>query len=690
MADIIHFTPKIELEALENLGCFINLCRDHLTALGAAIRFDENIWDVTQALNLKGINGKRSVVFSTFDTAGKRRPSFMAEPFLSFAKAYIRYQSAMMPTKNPAARITALRALAAALNERGIADPTLTTPDTLNRAAQLLKERFTPGFAYQVANRLEMVAEFLFNNQLLAIPTRWRNPIAHPKDGVRVGSEFDVRRQSKLPSPSALEALALTFRLATEPSDVFVCSVAAILCSAPDRISEVIHLEVDCEVEDIVPSTGKAAYGLRWRPAKGATPMIKWIVPSMVDVVREAISNIRRLTNDARCVARWYEDHPNQIFLLPSLQHLRDKQYLTMHEAAEVMFLEPVGRSMMSTLLAGRGIPTKLRGRRLTVAFADFERSVLSRLPRGFPIANSESGLRYSNALCLMPKNLLHAQKTSYRCEVELLSSAHIYGRLGAKSQHGRRSVFDRHGFTEPDGSPIKVTTHQFRHYLNTLAQSGGLSQLDIAKWSGRTKVVRNKVYDHQSDRDILAVARGIIGKARSTAIIPLVSRQVALIHRAEFAQLNIHAAHTTEFGYCFHDFAMLPCQLHLDCLNCEELVCIKGDVEREQNLRRHQVETQSLLVAAKAAERDEEAGADRWVIHQQATLKRLDQLCSILDDPSVPVGAVIQATGVVSSSKLEQAATLRLNFNGSPSKAVPALQKAKLLRHREDGGDKK
>lgn len=674
MVDIIQFTPRLGLEAAGNLRGFIDLCRGQLTALGASINFEENIWDVTQALNIKGLNAKRRIVFSTFHTAGKRAPYFMAEPFLSFAKAYIRYQSALAPTKNVAARIMALRALEAALGECGTADPTLTTPDKLNRAAQLLKDQFTAGVAYQAGNRLEQVAEFLFNHQLLAIPTRWRNPIPHQNNAVRVGSEFDVRRRSKLPSPSALEALAKAFRLATEPSDILVCSIAAILCSAPDRISEVVHLEVDCEVEDIIPSTGKTAYGVRWRPAKGAAPMVKWIVPSMVDVVREAVSNIRHLTNDARSVARWYESNPNQVYLPPSSEHLRGKQYLTMLEAGEVLFLEPVGRSVVATLLMGRGIPTKLKGRRLMVDFADLERSVLSKLPRGFPIADSESGLRYSDALCLMHRNLLHAKKTPYRCEIELLSTAHVYGRLGAKSQHGRKSVFDRLDFTELDGSPIKVTTHQFRHYLNTLAQTGGMSQLDIAKWSGRSKVVQNEVYDHQSDRDVLAAAREIMEKAQPTTIAPLGPTQGMPIQRSEFEQLNISAAHTTEFGYCVHDFAMLPCQLHLECLNCDELVCVKGDVERERNLRRHQAETRALLEAARAAERGEEAGADRWVVHQQTTLKRLDQLCAILDDPSIPVGAVIQSAGVVAPSRLEQAGALRSNLivplSGAASKA--------------------
>ena len=110
----------------------------------------------------------------------------------------------------------------------------------------------------------------------------------------------------------------------------------------------------------------------------------------------------------------------------------------------------------------------------------------------------------------------------------------------------------------------------------------GGLSQLDIAKWSGRKDVSQNKVYDHQSDRDIVALVRETVGD-ELRMFGPLAKmHETAMIPRDEFASLKIQTAHTTEFGYCIHDFSMLPCQIHGDCLNCDEQVCIKGDAYKE------------------------------------------------------------------------------------------------------------
>ncbi|MBA1319877.1 hypothetical protein G7032_29380 [Pseudomonas monteilii] len=128
-----------------------------------------------------------------------------------------------------------------------------------------------------------------------------------------------------------------------------------------------------------------------------------------------------------------------------------------------------------------------------------------------------------------------------------------------------------------------------------------------------------------------------------------------SLIARDQFAALKIMSAHTTDLGYCLHDFSMLPCQLHRDCLNCDEHVCIKGDGARERAIRQHRQETQALLAQALKALGEEEFGANRWVEHQTLTLKRLDELCAILDDPSVGLNAVIQPCGIVPASKLEQ-----------------------------------
>lgn len=480
---------------------------------------------------------------------------------------------------------------------------------------------------------------------------------------LRVGPEFDALRNARLPSADALSAIAEIFHVAKDPSDIFVTSVCAILSSAPSRINELLHMPFDCEVQT-TDTDGQATYGLRWLPSKGGEAQVKWVVYSMASVAQEAVANLRKLSKEARAVALWYEKNPDKLYIPEHLEHLRTKVRLTNPEVCAVVFRDPANikrdEQRGAAWCATHHIESRWEGGSReqggcnTVAFADVERAVLALLPSGFPIANKETGLRYSDALCLVLRNEMSAKHTTYRCAFMLVGYDFVRVRLVGTPLI--KTIFEKFGYRDANKEPLRLTTHQFRHYLNTIAQMGGLSQLDIAKWSGRAKVAQNAVYDHQSDRDVLAMMRAAIGDEKKMfgplAHIP----KNTLITRDQFASLKVLTAHTTDFGYCIHDFSMLPCQIHRDCLNCDEHLCVKGDQVREQAIRLHRSETTALLDSARKAFGEDEFGANRWVEHQSLTLQRLDQLCAILDDPAVPDGAIIQPTGVISASRLEQA----------------------------------
>lgn len=656
MAEIIHFKPRSELRAEENLRAFIKVCRDELTVFGTRLQFDDQVWDVTESIALKRGKQRHRLVFSNWNTVNAASPQPLGEPFLSFAKAYMRYQHGFRPTKSTGQRMSALRALEAALTENGgPADPTDATLSTFNRASQLCAEHFERTTAYRIGGQLELISIFMSRNCLLKVPAVWKNPLRRVMDTERVGPEFDRLRQERLPSAVALSALANIFRMASAPADVLLISIIAILCSAPDRISEVLYLEENCEANSKIPSTGEMAYGLRWRPAKGADPMIKWIVPSMADVVKEAVQNIRKVTEPAREIARWYERNPHSMFLPEHLKHLRQCESLTLDQVGELLYVDSVKRATVTAWCKANGVQTFGNGIARNCRFADIQSAVLRLLPDGFPWVHEGVGLKYSKALCVVRRNELHRAKGTFRCLLDTVTHGNVSDALGGRTAHGAKSLFDKYAFAEDDGSPIRVATHQFRRYLNTLAQAGGLSQLDIAKWSGRKDIRQNRAYDYQSDRDILALVRSAVGDP-TKSIGPLARIEPsALIPRDEYARLKVPTAHTTEFGFCVHDFSMLPCQIHRDCLNCDEQVCIKGDAVKEANIRRQREETQELLQSAMAAVAEGYAGANRWVTHQQMTLARLNELCSILDDPNVPMGTVIQPSKVVPASRLEQ-----------------------------------
>jgi hypothetical protein len=183
---------------------------------------------------------------------------------------------------------------------------------------------------------------------------------------------------------------------------------------------------------------------------------------------------------------------------------------------------------------------------------------------------------------------------------------------------------------------------------------------LDIAKWSGRRDVKQNRDYDHVSGLELLEQLREAVGDD-SQMFGPLARVEInSPMTRREFATLQIPTAHSTDIGFCIHDFTMLPCQIHRDCINCNEHVCIKGDNAKAQRVRQRLAEARRLLGAAEAGERDGFDGADRWRDHHQATVARLEELCRLLDDPSIPEGSVIQLANPMADSAVRMASRQR------------------------------
>lgn len=657
MAKIVQFRSRAEISARDNFFAFVSFCERELTTFGVDLPFHLDEWDLSHVYRRKGTNTKVRVLFNDWDTKRSNPSKPMSEPIKSFAKAYFRYSQAGQKTHSFAAIIVGFRAFEVALREYRLeSEPWSCTSDVLAHASELLADRYSSKAAYRAGRELEILVKHMSSNGLIAVPIDWRNPLPRPSDAHKVGEEFDQERRAKLPSPSALNAMAQIFRLATVPSDRLVSSLVAILCSAPDRINEVLRLPFDCEVYERIPSTGMLSYGLRWNTSKNGDPMVKWIIGSMVEVVQEAIANIKSVTERARIVALWYEDNPTRLYLRPEHEYLRSQEWISTGDVGPLVFESECSQESIRQWLYLRGISIHRRGRENgVVKFAEIEEAIIRLLPRDFPFIDKAIGLKYSNALCTILRNSFHRSRPTLSGVVDSIEIGDIGSRIGSIES---RSIFHRFNFTEDDGSPIRLKTHQLRHYLNTLAQSGGMSQLDIAKWSGRRDIRQNNAYDHVSDRDILAQVRGAkTGSELQPKVNP------ALIARKKFQSLDISAAHTTEFGYCVHDFSMLPCQLHADCMNCDEQVCIKGDAEREINIKSQLQETRILLDRATSKIREGDIGASRWHKHQKMTLDRLEELCRLLDNPMLPNGSVIRLSPSNAQSRMKFAASKRLEL---------------------------
>jgi hypothetical protein len=645
MSNIHQIRPVGIENAVSNLAEFINKMRSAAMFNDLHIDFDSNSWDVTNDVKISG-RGKARHNYN-FKVLVRHRSAAKApdisEPFLGFMKSYIAYMHITTGVVTQARNIAALKNLYNVMYEfMTVPDPVEINADILNRTTDSISSHYAANTAYSYSLQLQRLAIFLEKYKLTKMPIHWTTYLKLDRKLPNRSEKYlknDTHK--KLPSPEAIEAMAYVFTHSKSASDLITTSTCAILLSAPSRVSELMDLGVDCEIWRQSGDDNK--YGLRWNASKGGTRCIKWVNSAMIEVAQKAIQNLKEISQSARLVARWYEDNPGLMYLPKGYEHLRSKKYITSWELAAVLAENATDQTALTWCKNNNVTLIKKSYKRTDIDFESVERMVLSLLPKGFPWMNKEIGLKYSEALFLIRANQLYDSRGDFYGIIEPVSSNAIRIRLGSRLDTAGLSIFEKYQFREIDGSPIKVETHMFRHYLNTVCQGRGLSQTDIAKWSGRININQNGDYDNLTHAQILKMIRGSFESEYSEIQLNSPNTQAIIIARDEFIALKVPTAHTTEYGFCIHDFTIEPCSLFRDCINCTEHVCIKGDLKKEKHIKSKLDETQMLLDTAKNAYENEYSGSGRWVEHQERTYKRLSALYDVLINPDVPMGTVIR-----------------------------------------------
>lgn len=631
MDEIFLFKPNHELAAEANLKAFIAKCRNDLTVFGADLDWEAAVWPKVMVFAKLGV------------TTRKPDPEqLMMSEFSDFAKAYFRYQQGHSPTgtRNES---KALRAIEAALLQvTGSADIGGISVRVLDEAVTLAKQHYKSGAGYHCGREIERLATFVTENKLVPVGIHgWRNPIKRADDKNKTGKEGKAGRESKLPDETALNALAEIF--ANNPAngrDAFTTSIFAMLMSAPSRISEVLALPVDCEVTEL-DRDGVERYGWRFFSGKGFEGDIKWIPTTMVPIAKEAVRRLTRLSENARKLAKWIEENPASFYRHPGCPQVADDEPLSMEQACIALGLAHNDRAACQSSL----YPRKLEPIDGAHTLNSLWIHVMGRLPKDFPWFDKDKGIKYSNALCVLNKNQFHGNRGCLPVELYKPDSNFFNADMGDSSRVERMSIFDRKGYKSETGARLKMTSHQARHLLNTIAQRGGLSNLEIAKWSGRADVRQNRTYNHMSEYELVGMAekldpsKALFGPVGEVAGHLPVSTQ-------EFNTLDHAAVHITEFGYCVHDYTMSPCEKYRDCINCTEQVCIKGNTKNLERIKARLARVEPLYLRAKEAVERGDMGADRWYRHHEKTVTRLRELVSILENPDIEDGAQIKLRG--------------------------------------------
>ncbi|WP_210461754.1 integrase [Pantoea ananatis] len=260
---------------------------------------------------------------------------------------------------------------------------------------------------------------------------------------------------------------------------------------------------------------------------------------------------------------------------------------------------------------------------------------------------DKEKDVRFSNALCALFVNQLSMKRQTGN-ELFKISNVFFSKELGSSKISKHKNIFERHGYYDEHNNALFLRTHQARHLLNTIAQRGGLGELDIAKWSGRVSVTQNRVYNHITEAEMIEKVKAL--GINQNNIIPCDSDMNENLEISTLQDLKNKiehgAVHITEYGYCVHDYILAPCSKYFDCINCSEQVCVKGEKQKLERLKSLLDTTECLVIKAKEAISEDELGADKWYLHQTKTLERLKGIIALMENPELPNGSIIRTHG--------------------------------------------
>jgi hypothetical protein len=436
---------------------------------------------------------------------------------------------------------------------------------------------------------------------------------------------------SLLPTKRALEGVADIFsRYATEPPDRLRICALAVLAVTGFRIGELLTLPLDCEVKE--ERGGKQRYGLRYykEKARGAEKIfeVRWLTPIGAELAHRAIAEIRNITKPFRERARVLEQNPERV----PIPGFSPEGRMTVADVARIMGLK--SKNSVFSLIRQCGLASPFKDKtRIYFRGREVEAYLLSKRVRDLWTVNRRDGTyqMLSETLLLAPRFFF---KTNFGTN-PLLVAPLGFGQL-ANFLHGKgvtKSAFERFGIREDDGSFCRMNSHQFRHWLNTIADKGGLPVELLTRWMGREHPRDTGAYRHlTTDERIAWVKAGIRGGEMSGNLVKFYN---SLIHeeRDDFLDGRIQAVHFTPFGVCTHDFAVSPCPYHLACLRgCLDFLRTKGDRRERANLIQLEGRIEKARDIALKQVEDGNELARAWVDHNNETLKGIREALSADD----------------------------------------------------------
>jgi len=428
--------------------------------------FDAPYWDIRMLKYSSIRNGSENrVYFTRYGTKHDPLPQVYAEVIKSWVLLERQSLSNMLH------RVAAARVLweAVLLRRGGIIEAftweELCEEDFSQAETFMLERKWAPTTIYKQVLRLVSLSNFLAARKICR-PLYYVLQTPHPEDFHRHTIAGQQERMKKLPAMRAIEGLADIYaNRAEEPRDKLRLAALAILTVTGLRIGELLTLPEDCEVREM--RRGKAAYGLRYyvektRGGVKATD-IRWLTPIGAELVQKAVAEIKEITSAARERARVLEQSSDRV----PIPGFSSNERMSPKQVTQVLGLE--NRTSVHRVSRDR-LPIYYDENGAFYRVSEVEAYLLTERVDVLWTLDRKDGTHQflSESLFIAFRYFLHSYKGTNPLLVEPMGFDNLSEFL---SRTGRSySVFERFDIREEDGSFCRMTSHQFRHWLNDIA----------------------------------------------------------------------------------------------------------------------------------------------------------------------------------------------------------------------------
>ncbi len=542
--------------------------------------------------------------------------------------------------------------------------------------------------------------EFMEERGMLVHPLNVVNPYKYENSSFQKRNQLD-RRIPTLENVNAIaEIYDRTMRLnysfessGSDILDIVACSVVGIIFSTPVRVSEIDLLSYGSLI--IEKFKEKNIYTLCWRGSKGMVDHHKHIQADMFPTVSRSLSALESISEKARVLCRYYEDPekqlkaifgefkveiPKGVKLNASISLWQLGALLGFYNATNIedilntgMRHPDLGKGDVKFASICQGFPYEVNGNELITPrmaaklllnstsvssslskvfgdevltmcdvetlWIDYVRSNFKDFPF-YIVGAAKKKIFLSSSLILV--NGMYSAIKPFNCSPFMIAKPRagqlITTRFSNVSE--KRNLFRKYGY---DSGVYKFTSHQARHFLNTLAQRSDLSEEIVALWSGRTNIKQNKVYNHESSEELDAKFLAIGVAPKGNAIIPISIEEFEDVSGVKFASKTIT-------GFCTQSLHVNPCTYlkvgMSGCTGCTKHCYIKGDKAALTTLQEDMQIQVQRLESSLMEQCNLNPIMKRWFDVHVSNIKFIDTLISLLKRDDIEDGSIIRFNG--------------------------------------------